>query len=82
MTEKLYAAHVNHGYQLAAEKKLEEAKEAFIRALDIKPGGEEATAGLRALAEGTIPAPPAPPSRPPSAGGRAGKGNRMSAAPV
>jgi LysM repeat protein len=60
MTEKLYAAHVNHGYQLASENKLEEAKEAFIRALDIKPEGEEATAGLRALAEGTIPATPAP----------------------
>ena len=61
MTEKLYAAHVNHGYKLAAEGKPEQAKQAFTRALDIKPEGAEAIAGLRALAEGAIPSAPAPP---------------------
>jgi tetratricopeptide (TPR) repeat protein len=50
MTEKLYAAHVNYGYKLASEGKLEEAKEEFIRALAIKPDGEEAMEGLRELA--------------------------------
>jgi LysM repeat protein/Tfp pilus assembly protein PilO len=62
MTAKLYAAHVNYGYQLAAENKLEQAKEAFIRALDIRPDGTEAIAGLQALAEGTLPATPVPTS--------------------
>jgi tetratricopeptide (TPR) repeat protein len=73
MTEKLYAAHVNYGHKLAAEGKLEEAKEEFIRALAIKPDGEEAAAGLRDLAGETIvpsptPIPPSPstPIPPPS----------------
>jgi LysM repeat protein/Tfp pilus assembly protein PilO len=56
MIEKLYAAHVNYGHKLVAEGKLEEAKEEFIRALDIKPDGEEAMAGLRDLA-GETPGP-------------------------
>lgn len=49
MTQNLYAALVNLGYKLMAEGKLEEAKEAFSRALAIKPNGEEAMAGLQAL---------------------------------
>jgi len=60
MTEKLYAAHVNYGNKLAAEGSLEEAKAEFSRALDIKPGGEEAMAGLQELAGGTISPTPAP----------------------
>ncbi|MEE9490730.1 MAG: type 4a pilus biogenesis protein PilO [Dehalococcoidia bacterium] len=67
-TEKLYAAHVNYGHKLAAEGKLEEAKEEFSRALGIKPDGEEAIAGLRDLA-GETPTPPptliSPPPPPP-----------------
>lgn len=66
MTEKLYAAHVNYGHKLVAEGKLEEAKEEFIRALDIKPDGGEAIAGLRDLV-GETPAPspvPTSPSQP------------------
>lgn len=66
MTEKLYAAHVNYGYRLAAEGQLEEAKAEFIRALDIKPDGAEALAGLRELA-GETPVPPQPTTQPPSA---------------
>ncbi len=55
MTEKLYAAHVNYGYKLIAEGRLEEAKEEFSRALAIKPDGEAAMAGLRELAGETPP---------------------------
>ena len=62
MTEKLYAAHVNYGYALAAEGRLEEAKEEFSLALVIKPGGAEATAGLQQLAGGTPPPVPPPES--------------------
>lgn len=52
-TEKLYAAHVNYGYQLVAQGKLDQAKQAFSRALTIKPDGAEALAGLEQLAAGT-----------------------------
>ena len=58
MHEKLYAAHVNYGHQLAAEDRLEEARQEFMRALDIKPGGGEAVAELRVLA-GETPVPSA-----------------------
>jgi len=50
MIEKLYAAHVNYGHQLAAEGKREEARQEFMRALDVKPGGGEAIWELQALA--------------------------------
>lgn len=60
MTEKLYAAYVNYGYQLAGKGKLEEAKEAFSRALEINPDGEEAKEGLQALADETLPPTPGP----------------------
>jgi tetratricopeptide (TPR) repeat protein len=46
MTEKLYAAHVNYGRDLAAEGRLEEAKMEFTRALDVKPDGGEAIVEL------------------------------------
>jgi tetratricopeptide (TPR) repeat protein len=59
MTEKLYAAHVNYGQQFAAQGKLEEAKLEFTRALQVKPDGGEAMAGLQALAAGETPAPSA-----------------------
>ena len=57
---KLYAAHVNHGYQLAGQGRLDEAKGAFTRALAINLQGDEAAAGLFALATGTVPQTPAP----------------------
>jgi LysM repeat protein len=60
MTEKLYAAHVNHGYKLIVEGKLENAKEEFSRALSVKPDGAEAIAGLQQLAGGTPTPTPAP----------------------
>ena len=63
MTEKLYAAHVNYGRQLAAEGRLEEAKEEFTRALAIKPDGGEAIAELQALA-GETPVPLPTPTQP------------------
>ena len=59
MMEKLYAAHVNYGRQLAEEGRLEQAKAEFSRALDVKPGGGEAAAELSALA-GETPIPQAP----------------------
>lgn len=59
MTEKLYAAHVNYGYKLAAEGRREEATAEFNYALAIKPEGAEAMTGLRELADETpFPAPP------------------------
>ena len=65
MTEKLYAAHINYGRQLAAEGKLEEAKMEFTRALDVKPGGGEAMAELQVLAAGETPVPsPTPTPQP------------------
>lgn len=60
MMGKLYAAHVNQGYALAAEGRLEEAKGEFIRALDINPHGGEAVAGLRELADRALPRIPPP----------------------
>ncbi len=46
MTEKLYAAHVNYGLQLIEEGKPDQAAAQFNRALEIKPDGVEAQAGL------------------------------------
>jgi LysM repeat protein len=66
LTEKLYTAHVNYGHKLAAERRLEEAKEEFIRALAIKPDGQEALAGLRELADETLPPTPTPTPTPTS----------------
>jgi len=62
MNQKLYAAHVNYGQQLAAEGRLEEAKAELIRALEIKPDGGEAIAELKALAAGETPVPSATPT--------------------
>ena|GEM_PF-831838 len=68
MKEKLYAAHVNYGRQLAAEGRLEEAKLEFTRALDVNPDGGEAMAELEALSAGETPgapsATPTPESQP------------------
>jgi LysM repeat protein/Tfp pilus assembly protein PilO len=65
LAQKLYAALVNYGRQLAAAGKLEEAKSAFGRALVIKPDGAEAQAALQALASGTwSTATPTPQSQP------------------
>jgi LysM repeat protein len=66
MTERLYTAHVNYGRKLAAERRLEEAKEEFTRALAIKPDGQEALAGLRELADKTLPPTPTPTATPTS----------------
>lgn len=57
--EKLYAAHVNHGYWLTAKGQYEEAKASFGKALQIRPNGGEAIAGLQTLAE--LPGPPSVP---------------------
>lgn len=47
LTGKLYAAHVNYGYRLAAEGELAEAEKEFTRALVLDPNGAEAAAGLQ-----------------------------------
>ncbi len=47
MVDKLYQAHVNYGYQFLEAGNQSEAIAQFSRALEIKPGGEEATAGLQ-----------------------------------
>lgn len=59
MTEKLYAARVNYGYQLAGLGQKELAIEQFEQALAIFPQGSEAEAGLQSL---FAPAPTATPS--------------------
>jgi tetratricopeptide (TPR) repeat protein len=57
VTEKLYAAQVNYGYQLIQQGRLEEAKERFSLALAIKPDGAEAMSGLQQLAGEAAPLP-------------------------
>ncbi len=47
LTEKLYTAYVNYGYQLLDAGDTEGAIAQFYLALGIKPGGEEAMAGLQ-----------------------------------
>jgi len=47
MLEKLYVAHVNYGHQLLNGGETGEAIAQFNRALEIKPGGQEALAGLQ-----------------------------------
>jgi len=61
MMEKLYAAHVNYGYKLLGEGDLDGAKAQFNSALEIKPDGVEALAGLQqAAAWAPTPAPVTP----------------------
>ena len=56
MKEKLYAALVNYGLQLIEEGDLDEAAVQFNSALEIKPDGAEAQAGLeQAVASGPTP---------------------------
>jgi tetratricopeptide (TPR) repeat protein len=50
MTEKLYSAHVNYGGQLLNEGDPDGATAQFNSALEIKPDGVEATAGLQRAA--------------------------------
>jgi hypothetical protein len=49
MKEKLYAAYVNYGYQLATNGQPEAARSQFELALTIRPDGVEALDGLRSL---------------------------------
>lgn len=49
MTLRLYAAHVNYGYQFQARGQIENAIAEFGLALQIMPDGAEAQAALRAL---------------------------------
>ncbi len=49
MVEKLYAARVNFGYQLAGVGDVGGAAEQFEQALALVPGGTEAEAGLQSL---------------------------------
>lgn len=55
MAEKLYTAYVNYGYQLLGQGDNNGAITQFNLALGIKPGGQEATAGLQQAA--AIPSP-------------------------
>jgi LysM repeat protein len=50
LKEQLYTAHVNYGYQLLEEENDGGAIAQFNQALEAKPGGEEATAGLQQAA--------------------------------
>jgi hypothetical protein len=50
MADKLYAAHVNYGYQLLDEDDEAAAKVQFEQALSIFPNGIEATTALQSLA--------------------------------
>lgn len=49
LAEKLYAARVNYGYQLAAQGDISGAADQFEAALQIFPQGTEAEAGLQSL---------------------------------
>jgi formylglycine-generating enzyme required for sulfatase activity len=54
MTEKLYAAHVNYGLQLLEEGHPDQAVAQFNCALEIKPDGMEARAGLEQARTPTV----------------------------
>ena len=75
MVEKLYVAHVNYGHQFLNGGATEEAIAQFNRALEIRPGGQEALVGLQ-QASGAAPSGASEagrrPSKPllPNAGGR------------
>ncbi len=58
MIEKLYAARVNYGYQLAGLGETAVAAEQFEQALALFPDGEEAEAGLQTLFTPTATATP------------------------
>jgi hypothetical protein len=75
MVEKLYVAHINYGHQLLNGEEAEEATAQFNRALEIKPDGQEALAGLRqvsGVAQSDASEASRRPSKPllPNAGGR------------
>lgn len=63
MTEKLYAARVNYGYQLAAQGQTAAAAEQFEQALALFPQGTEAEAGLQSLSPGATAGATATPSQ-------------------
>jgi formylglycine-generating enzyme required for sulfatase activity len=65
MIEKLYAAHVNYGLQFLAEGDPDAATAQFNRALEIKPDGVEAQAGLE-QAIALRPTPTSAPATPPA----------------
>jgi LysM repeat protein len=69
MTEKLYAAHVNYGDQLLEAGDPDGATTQFSNALEVKPDGVEAQAGLaQAMAWAPTPTPvTVPTSTPPGA---------------
>lgn len=52
LVDKLYAAHVSYGRQLLDAGDMEGATAQFDRALEIKPGGQEALAGLQRVSGG------------------------------
>ncbi|MBC7237066.1 MAG: LysM peptidoglycan-binding domain-containing protein [Chloroflexi bacterium] len=47
--DKKYFAHVNYGYQLMTEGRCTESLDQFRKALEVRPNGQEATAGLDLL---------------------------------
>lgn len=55
MVEKLYAVHVNYGYQLLAQRDEAAARQEFEQAMAVNPNGTEAAAALQSLtAETTL----------------------------
>ena len=60
MTEKLYAAHVNYGYQLLGEGDPDGATAQFNNALEIQSDGVEALAGLEQAASWVLTPTPVP----------------------
>ncbi|HLF25107.1 MAG TPA: LysM peptidoglycan-binding domain-containing protein [Anaerolineae bacterium] len=58
LTEKLYAAHVNYGYQLLAQGNVDGARAEFNAALAVKPDGGEAIQALNELNPPPTPVPP------------------------
>ncbi len=57
VTNKLYAARVNYGFQLQGAGDIEGAKREFTAALQVKPDGGEATVALRHLTSTPTPPP-------------------------
>lgn len=60
--ERLYQAHVNYGWFQLSSQQFEQAHRQFSLALLVRPGGQEATEGLRLVQQLIVcPATPAPP---------------------
>ncbi len=63
--ERLFQAHVNHGWLLLSATRFDDAYRHFAIALQLKPGAQEPTEGLRLLQQLIVPPAACPTAQPP-----------------